>query len=1401
MINNIIKGNIIKCVLTSIIVFAMVTALIFTTIFVWEDTIEAEENGANSSSGTFNLNLENGSFEKNNQGWTVAYKIMNKDQVPSWHTTATDGMIELFRKNTGTYIPGVELTPTDGNIAAELNANEESTLYQNVTTTPSTVYEWGLDHGARNGTDTMALVIGPKQNYDPSKPSKTGRDQLMQMVDWLIQQGKTSVKKSTETGIREKLTVYSKKFAANGTFVDNGDNNAFSLTPSKVHTEQWKIWIIADNKISSSNSWGHYGLNDKNSDSNNNYWQYRVPEDQNVTLFGFVSVGFNEAAVTGDEEKVKTYGNFLDNINFYHPLSISTTAHGSASVKIGDGDTIEIGADKKLVKYVPEGKTMTLQAIVKKEKVDDGCEFAGVYCTERDGNGNSIITFLSKSSQEWVYSTNENGDMIYTYNISDVKTATDLHFVFIKSATITYDTNGGKPYDNNVYSFKPTINGNISYAAPYVSREAVGYDGWKFMGWKLNGDTVSSVPEGTAQHAVDKLGSLILPGVHTIACDYSVNDEAKEDVAQLFKIYEGNVTLNKEVTSSGVKWTGNNIRMLYANIHKGLTLTAQWRWKQLFIPQIKNNSGTYDNSVVGGEIEVKDVSDSNNYEAGDKGVKTYFANANETITAIATAKEGYTFEGWYDAVNGGKCVCEKNKFRYIETKESVNTYYARFYKVAEGAARVKSGLAYTGQPLELVEEIDGSVKGGTLQYSTDGDTYTTEIPTGTDVGEYTTWYKVVASLDSGCIDSEPVKLIASIKKEINEVTFKEPTAEAGEKPVTELEIEETSNYTGAISWELEADEKFALNTKYTATIKLTAKDNHMFKNGVKLPKGWKIVEDKRTETILVLEKEYIAKIIHDWKYSANGAILTAWCEKSELHSCPYNEENKVSLTLATFSPIIYAGNAILKIGNDTERAAWQAAGLKLPTENDIKYYQGETELGVAPILVGDYIAKVAPVGVVATDLNTATISFKINKSEFIILGPIGAKPDKSPSTSTEDLYKGKLDKYVRVAEDAPIENATLDNSKGKLLDAPGVFTKTERDRIANGIDAKVYLAIGGMKSSDIPEADRTKIEDVAKEELGKNFTIEYMDVSLFKQIGEETAQKVYEPGADIEVTMEFPSNMLINKEGEVRKYRILRLHNGVVEKVIGTFNIETNEYCFKTNKFSTYAIAYSDEKMKLEIKTSEDKKTLTKKPTKQEIDDNSNALISKAKATWTNKNYLKLTWGKVKDAAGYEVYVSKCGRKSIWSEKVYETKKGTTVSVTLKKLKGKNFNKVGLYKYAVRAYKYINDKKVYIGESLTYHLIGDKNQYRTNPKKVIAKKKNITVKVKKSTKLSVKVIKVKPKCKIVGHEPLVRYISTNSKVAKVDNTSGKVTGVKKGKCKIYCVAVNGEKAIVDVTVK
>ena len=596
-----------------------------------------------------------------------------------------------------------------------------------------------MDHGARNGTDTMALVIGPKQSVDPSKPSKDGRDQLMQMVDWLIAQNMTSVK--TSAGLGEQLTVYSKKFAEHGTFEDNAGNNPFSLTPSAIYTEEWHIWIMASSKTTSgTNPWNSYGSNAESSAGSSSvssqavdlskYYLYTVPSGQTETLFGFVSVGYYQSSTTPD--KAKTFGNFLDNINFeiYHPLSGSTTTHGSAVVGGSDGTTGGAGSsdghhvtiDNKLATYVVDGEPLKIQAIVKKADVNDGCEFVGVYHTEQDEKGNPVTDFLRLAGNEiedtgsltdeekagkWVKSTNEYGDTIYNYYLDNLTSATDLHFVFIKSPTVTYDPNGGKPYlverkhntdeAENVYSFKPASGVDEAQAGtktlfidPYVSHAADGQnDGWKFMGWRLIGDVVDGDLTKFDQVNADELGSLILPAEHTIACDYTFAGVNGDTKAQYFKIYEGKVSLTKNIDidengeNVGVTWKDNSETKAYANVHKGLTMVAQWRWRQAFIPQTYNiSSYSYEYSDTGGTVAITSVTDTSdeNYNAAynENGGKSYHAATGERVTLTATANKGYGFVGWYD--ESENLIATNAEYSYVETQESVKTYYARFSK-------------------------------------------------------------------------------------------------------------------------------------------------------------------------------------------------------------------------------------------------------------------------------------------------------------------------------------------------------------------------------------------------------------------------------------------------------------------------------------------------------------------------------------------------------------------------------------------------------------------------------------------------------------------------------------------------------------------------------------------------
>ena len=636
------------------------------------------------------INVQNGSFEKG-QTWADGYyKQPDQAAVPSWNTSAFEGKIELFRENFGIYIPGVTLKPADEKYAAELNADEESTLYQVLNTQPSSIYEWSLSHGARTTADTMALIIGPNQSVPDikesqgfrcllSKPNKNGRDQFMQMIDWLDKQGELN---GTYTnGLYnggEPITLYSKRFAENGAFKDNAGNNPFSLTPSPFYTQKWQIWLMQDHRATSgtgTNPWRTYGTSAANNGGNANsslaeaYYRYTVPTGQRQTLFGFVSV-------STEENKGKTFGNFLDGITFtiYHPLTASTTPHGSAII-ISTLDNKQVGQyevkpNQDVDTYVQRGVALNLEV----KFPEAGVTFAGVYYKTSDGEKVFIPNRDSGSGNPW---TKDDTNGRFTYTTAPVETGVELYFVFIKSPMITYDPNGGDAYDcgqtgteeaPNVYSFEP--NGTqrvLPYTAHAATKTTNGIpdEGWRFTGWQLSDDNNTV---GTDNKP------LILPDEHTVACNYDFSNSGNQ---QPFVIINGGNTFEEQKDGEGnvTSWSApSGVTPLYDQKAMGLTLVAQWQWKQTFVPCVKQAEGRYEPSTIGGTVKI------NKNEADIEPAETYgisyFAEEQETITVTATANTGYTFEGWYDG--NGELKAIEPELTYEVGKGDVRKYYARF---------------------------------------------------------------------------------------------------------------------------------------------------------------------------------------------------------------------------------------------------------------------------------------------------------------------------------------------------------------------------------------------------------------------------------------------------------------------------------------------------------------------------------------------------------------------------------------------------------------------------------------------------------------------------------------------------------------------------------------------------
>ena len=126
----------------------------------------------------------------------------------------------------------------------------------------------------------------------------------------------------------------------------------------------------------------------------------------------------------------------------------------------------------------------------------------------------------------------------------------------------------------------------------------------------------------------------------------------------------------------------------------------------------------------------------------------------------------------------------------------------------------KTGLEYTGSAQKLVNA--GTAIGGTLKYSTDGETYSTEIPTATAAGGYTVYYKIFA--DGNHNDSVVQELHITIAKADYDTLVSITGWTYGEDPNSPSVSYNPE--TGAVTYEYKL--KSASEEAYTTTVPTNA---------------------------------------------------------------------------------------------------------------------------------------------------------------------------------------------------------------------------------------------------------------------------------------------------------------------------------------------------------------------------------------------------------------------------------------------------------------------------------------------------------------------------------------------------------------------------------------------------
>ena len=212
------------------------------------------------------------------------------------------------------------------------------------------------------------------------------------------------------------------------------------------------------------------------------------------------------------------------------------------------------------------------------------------------------------------------------------------------------------------------------------------------------------------------------------------------------------------------------------------------------------------------------------------GTSTFTFNGTE-LKPTVTVKDGeatlventdYTLAFTNNVNVGTATVTATGIGNYSGTKTA--TYTIIKADITPTAPTAQTGLVYTTQPQALIAA--GQAEGGEMQYSLDNETWSTNIPTGTEAKEYTVYYKVVADANHNDVAAQSFKVTIA-QAELTELILAQTTLTYNqqEQTVAVASVKAGNLPVAADSYEVSGNKGTNVN-EYTVTV--TGKGN--FKN-------------------------------------------------------------------------------------------------------------------------------------------------------------------------------------------------------------------------------------------------------------------------------------------------------------------------------------------------------------------------------------------------------------------------------------------------------------------------------------------------------------------------------------------------------------------------------------------
>ena len=384
--------------------------------------------------------------------------------------------------------------------------------------------------------------------------------------------------------------------------------------------------------------------------------------------------------------------------------------------------------------------------------------------------GKADIT-LTVSIDNWVYGeaakapvlTGNTGNGTVTYEYK-VKNADDN----------TYTTN--EPTDKGEYTLKATVDATPNYNG-----------GSATTNFQITSQVVANatVTLETTNYTYD--GQAKTPAVTQVTIGQTVVPATDYDVTYSNNTNAGEATVTVEFKNNYSGSASTKFTIAQADLTLAVTIENWVYGEAAKAPVLTGNTG---NGAVTYKYKVKDADD-NTYSdtvPTDKGEYTLkaivaattnynggTATTNFQITSQAVADATvtletttYTYDGQAKTpavtqVSIGQTVVPATDYDVtysnntnageatvtVEFKNNYSGSASAKFTINKANSTVKTaptaiqGLEYTGDEQALITAGEG--ENGTMQYSLDGQTYSTAIPTGKEVGTYTVYYKVVGN--------------------------------------------------------------------------------------------------------------------------------------------------------------------------------------------------------------------------------------------------------------------------------------------------------------------------------------------------------------------------------------------------------------------------------------------------------------------------------------------------------------------------------------------------------------------------------------------------------------------------------------------------------------------------------